>query len=255
MSEHAPLPAVLTASGLTKSFGAHQVLHGVDLTIAPGRVLGLIGPNGSGKTTLIRLLTGLLAPDSGRVEIAGVDLGRDPEAARRALGHAPDPTLLPPNLTGAQALQVVAATRGLAEVPTESQALATRLGLSRWLDRPVGHYSLGTRQKLAVVQALLGLPPLLVLDEVLNGLDPIAAFELKRHLGELAGRGHAILLATHGLEAAVDLLHAAVVLIEGRIQRRFDAEELDQCRAAGAGAFESAVVAAIRTAAASSPAG
>lgn len=241
-------PPLLSATGLAKRLGNQQVLDGVDLSIAPGQLLGLIGPNGSGKTTLIRLLTGLLAPDQGRIQIDGIDLGRNPEGARRSLGHAPDPTLLPPNLTGAQALAVVAAARGLTAVPADAWALAERLGLTRWLERPVGHYSLGTRQKLAVVQALLGLPPLLVLDEVLNGLDPIAAFELKQHLAELATRGHAVLLATHGLEAAVDLLHVAVVLIDGRIQRRFEAAELAQCRAAGPGAFESAVVAAIRAA-------
>lgn len=237
---------VLLATGLSKRFGAHAVLEDVSLAIAPGCVLGLIGPNGSGKTTLIRLLTGLLKPDRGEVHIAGVPLASAPARARAALGHAPEPTLLPPNLSGWQALEVIAAARGLKTVPQPSLTLAERLGLSGWLNRPVGHYSLGTRQKLAVVQALLDLPPLLVLDEVLNGLDPIAAFELKQHLAELARAGHAVLLATHGLEAAVDLLHAAVVLIDGRIARRFDAAELDQCRAAGPGAFEAAVVAAIR---------
>lgn len=248
MPDPATRPPLLSATALTKRFGSQQVLHGVDLTIASGQVLGLIGPNGSGKTTLIRLLTGLLAPDQGKVQIGGIDLRLNPEGARRSLGHAPDPGLLPPNLSGAQALAVVSAARGMASVPADAWALAERLGLSRWLERPVSHYSLGTRQKLAVVQALLGLPPLLVLDEVLNGLDPIAAYELKQHLGELAARGHAILLATHGLEAAVDLLHVAVVLIDGRIQRRFEVNELAQCRAAGPGAFESVVVAAIRAA-------
>ena len=237
---------VLTATALCKRYGPVPVLDHVDLRLSPGAVLGLIGPNGSGKTTLIRLLTGLLRADSGSVRIAGVDLQTQPQLARQSLGYAPEPQLLPPNLSGRQALQVVAAARGLEALPAASLALAQRLGLERWLDRPIGHYSLGTRQKIAVIQALLGEPPLLILDEVLNGLDPIAAYELKLHLRELSQRGHAVLLATHGLEAAVDLLTEAAVLIDGRIQRRFSAAELEQCRAAGPGAFEAEVVQAIR---------
>jgi ABC-2 type transport system ATP-binding protein len=236
----------LRTRAITHQYGALPVLRGIDLQIENGEIRGLIGPNGSGKSTLIRVISGLLRPTTGQVEIAGIDLQLDPDAARLAFGLAPDPNLLPPRLSGRQCLLVYAATRGLLEVPPASELLAQRLGMTPWLDRPVATYSLGTRQKLAVLQAVLGHPPLLILDEVLNGLDPISAHELKLELRERAAHGSAILLATHGLEAAVELLHSADVLLDGRIHRHFDAQQLQVCRNAGSGAFETAVVAAMR---------
>lgn len=238
--------SALRAHAIAHHYGSLPVLRGVDLDIAPGEIRGLIGPNGSGKSTLIRVLSGLLQPAAGTVCVGGVDLHADPDTARLRFGLAPDPQLLPPRLSGRQCLLVYAATRGLSQLPPASIELAQRLGLAPWLDRPVVSYSLGTRQKLAVLQALLGQPPLLILDEVLNGLDPISAHELKLELRTRAGAGAAILLATHGLEAAVDLLHSADVLLEGRIVRHFATDELQRCRAEGGSAFEAAVVAAIR---------
>lgn len=137
-------------------------------------------------------------------------------------------------------------TRGLTRIPAASLEQAHALGLGPWLHTPVQHLSLGSRQKVAVLQAMLGDPPLLLLDEVLNGLDPLACHALKRVLSGLAAQGSAILLSTHGLESAVDLLHSADVLVQGRLAASFDPHHFAEFRNQAAGAFEAAVVRALQ---------
>lgn len=240
--------ALLQIAQLHLAFGTNAVLRGVDLSIGRGQLLGLVGPNGSGKTSLIRAVTGLLPVAPGQVRIAGIDLAVDPLAARRQFGFAPDPTRLPPALSGRQALSVAAAARGLDTTPASTLELAERLGASPWIDQRIETYSLGTRQKYAILIGLIGDPPLLVLDEVMNGLDPISSHELKLELIERCERKHCgVLLATHGLEIAPTLLTDAALLHEGRIRHRWGADELGHWRHADPGAFERAVVAALRS--------
>lgn len=241
------MPCALEVRGLCVRYGAQAVLRNVDLELRHGEWMGLIGPNGSGKTSLIRALVGLLPVHAGTIHVAGIDLTCDPVRARQCLGYAPDPSLLPVDLTGRQVLGVVAEARGCQGIPEDIALLCQRLGMSRWLDAMVGTYSLGTRQKLAVLIALLGHPPLLVLDEVLNGLDPIACYELKSELGARCARKEcAVLLATHGLEAAPSFLSGAVLLSEGTISHRWGEQELLAWRDADPRAFEHAVVEALR---------
>lgn len=241
-------PPLLEVSDLHLSFGDRPVLAGVDLEVHRGQLLGLVGPNGSGKTSLIRAITGLIPASRGSVRIQGLAIDIDPLAARRRFGFAPDPAILPNALTGRQALSVVAAARGRDEIGERTLQLAERLGALPWLDRRVETYSLGTRQKLAILVGLLGDPPLLVLDEVMNGLDPISSHELKLELTErCASEQCGVLLATHGLEIAPTLLTGAVLLNEGRIRHRWGSEELTAWRHGDPGAFERAVVAALRS--------
>ena len=239
---------LLEVTGLTLAYGNQPVLRGVDLAIRRGQLMGLVGPNGSGKTSLIRTITGLLIPGSGQVQIAGVDLATDALKAKTGFGYAPDPARLPLSLTGRQSLSVVAAARGLPEPPAELLELAERLGAMPWIDRRIESYSLGTRQKFAILMALTGDPPLLILDEVMNGLDPISSHELKLELiDRCEQRQCGVLLATHGLEIAPTLLTDAVLLHEGRIRHRWGADELGAWRHGDPGAFERAVVAALRS--------
>jgi ABC-2 type transport system ATP-binding protein len=239
---------LLEVAQLHLAFGDRPVLTGVDLSIHGGQLLGLVGPNGSGKTSLIRAITGLIPATRGQVCVRGVDIANDPLTARRQFGFAPDPARLPGALSGRQALSVTAAARGLAEVPERSLQLAKRLGALPWLDRRVETYSLGTRQKLAILIGLLGDPPLLVLDEVMNGLDPISSHELKLELIERCENDRCgVLLATHGLEIAPTLLTDAVLLNDGRIRHRWGTDELTSWRHGDPGAFERAVVAALRS--------
>jgi|CXWL01.1.fsa_nt_gi ABC-2 type transport system ATP-binding protein len=240
-------PVLLRVESVYLSLGGQPVLRGVDLALERGQLLGLIGPNGSGKTTLIRAMTGLTPLSQGRVLIDGIDIALDPLGARQRFGYAPDPTLLPGALSGRQLLAVAAAARGLAETPADTLELAERLGAARWIDRRIESYSLGTRQKFAILVGLIGRPPLLILDEVMNGLDPISSHELKLELvARCESTQCAVILATHGLEIAATLLTDAALLVEGAIRHRWEAAELDAWRHADPSAFERAVVAALR---------
>jgi ABC-2 type transport system ATP-binding protein len=232
------------------AYGAHAVLRGVNLALAAGELVGLVGPNGSGKSSLMRIAAGLLAPRAGLRRVDAYAFEGSRLDAQRRVGFAVEPERLPPALRGRQCLELVAHTRALdAAALDRGLALADALGLSPWLEREVGDYSLGTRQKLAVVLALLGEPPLLLLDEVLNGLDPLAAFALKQELRRRADAGAAVLLATHGLEVAERFLDRAVLLLDGRIAADWDQSALRALREQGGG-LEAAVVAHLRARAA-----
>lgn len=237
----------LQLHGVELMLGGSAVLRGVDLTLGAGELVGLIGPNGSGKSSLMRVCAGLLPALAGRVVVDDIDLAADPLAAKQRFGYAVEPERLPLALRGRQCLELVARTRALdADAVSESVALAAELGFAPWLDRPVADYSLGTRQKLSVLLALLGAPPLLLLDEVLNGLDPLAAYALKQELRRRSQAGSAVLLATHGLEVAERFLDRAVLLIDGRIAADWGSRALAGFRADPEGGLEHAVAERLR---------
>lgn len=237
---------MLELRGLHHRYDEHAVLHGIELSLAAGEFAALIGPNGSGKSTLLHCLAGIQRPSAGQVRIGGHDIVRAPLAAKRSLGFAVDPARLPPLLSGRECLRLFAGARGIGEVPAQTLALADTLALSPMLDRRIGQYSLGTRQKLAIALGLLGEPPLLVLDEPLNGLDPLSAYALKRHLQQLAReRGTTVLLATHSLDVAERFITRAVLLMDGRLRREWHADELDAIRADPRRSLEQSMVDAL----------
>jgi len=240
------MTAVLEVRELRHDFGEHRALDGAELTLLRGDFMALIGPNGSGKTTLMRCIAGILQPDSGSIVIDGVDLRAAPRAAKARLGFAVDPVLLPGPLTGRQCLALFARARGLPQVPDASLVLASALAFEPWLDVEVERYSLGTRQKLGILLGLVGEPPLLVLDEPMNGLDPISAYALKQNLVALAQRGIAVLLATHALDVAERFITRAALMIEGRIARHWDVADLAAIRNDPRQSLEQAMVEALR---------
>ncbi|WP_404924863.1 ATP-binding cassette domain-containing protein [Mesorhizobium sp. ORM16] len=218
---------ILAVRGLSAGYGGRAVVSDIDLSIDRGDILGLLGANGSGKSTLLRAITGQIPPLGGTVAIDRIDLAGAPERAKSGFGLAMHPSDLPVALTGRQYLELVASIRGCAEDDWPGVNVADRLGLNRWLDRPIAEYSLGTRAKIAIAAALLGAPPLLILDESLNGLDPLAAFEVKRVILALAAsRRQAVIISTHVVEAVPGLCSRAVLLAEGSIAREWDARQL-----------------------------
>jgi ABC-2 type transport system ATP-binding protein len=240
------MSTVLSISGLTHAYGRQPVLANLALEVAKGEFVALIGPNGSGKTTLLRSVGGVLQPNAGSVRIDGIELATDPLAAKARLGFAIDPNLLPSALSGRQCLALAAGARGMATVPEATLSLAADLGFLPWLERAVEEYSLGTRQKLGILCGLIGEPPLLVLDEPLNGLDPLSAYELKRYLARRVADGSAgVLLATHGLEVAERFITRAVLLLGGEIHAEWRSADLAALAARGE-SLETAMVATLR---------
>ena len=235
-------PALLLKD-VVVSYGTSEVLHNCSLTIQRGQWAGLMGPNGSGKTTLLSAAVGRQTLQSGAITVGGVDLAVSPRQAKANLGYAVDPNLIPGDLTGQQCLDIFALGRQLDAVDAGTLSLCEELRLAGWLRQPVGKYSLGTRQKLAVALAVLGEPGLLVLDEVFNGLDPISAQALKRWLQDRVTAGTCgVLMATHSLSLIESCCTSAHLLVEGNMVSEWSAAELQAIKSAPGG-LEHAIVA------------
>lgn len=211
--------AVIEALGLRKQFGDKEVVRGVDLTVAAGEIFGFLGPNGAGKTTTIKMLIGLLRPSAGAARIGGHDVQREPIAAKRLIGYAPDEPNLPEKLTAREYLSFVA---GLYEVPTEEaqrrgEELLRVFGLREHADELVDGFSHGMRQKTALAGALLHNPQAFFLDEPTVGLDPRSARLIKDILREVAARGTAVFLTTHILEIAERMCDRVAIIDRGQV--------------------------------------
>jgi ABC-2 type transport system ATP-binding protein len=214
--------------GVTHRFGEREAVADLSLEVRAGEVFGLLGPNGAGKTTTLRILTGLLAPTAGQVEIDGLDLARDPLGARKRFGYVPDGAPLYSNLTPVEHLALVGRLHGLGEDEIEREAtrLLTGLELLERRTDPVGSFSRGMRQKVAIACALLPKPPLLILDEPMTGLDTGSTLVLKALLRAWADRGGAVLYTSHQLEVVERVCDRMAVLAQGRLIAQGDLETL-----------------------------
>lgn len=239
---------MLEAELLCVDRGPQRVLTNLSWRVERGEWVGLIGANGTGKSTLLAAITGLAPIAAGSIRIGGHDVGNKPTAARAQCAVAIAPERLPDGLSVSQMIELVHASRGLdAQALQLSLSLAETLGLTPWLDRHIGQCSLGTRQKAGIVAGLAGRAPLWLLDESLNGLDPVSAFAFKQFLAEQHRRGDtAIVLATHGLELAERLLSRVCVLRDGGIGDDYDRARLDDIRADSTHSVEAELVAAMQ---------
>lgn len=213
-----PTAPLIEAEGLSRRHGGREVLRGVSFTLAPDQVLGLLGVNGAGKSTLLRILAGVLAPEAGRLRIAGAELGADPRAARTRIGWLPERAPLYPELTVAESLAFAARLRGLGGAPGRAAVARAieRCALGEVRNRLCGNLSRGFAQRAGLAQAIVHEPPVLLLDEPTAGLDPLQAQRFHELLATLRP-GRAIVLSSHQLaevQAGCDLaavLHAGVL--------------------------------------------
>lgn len=205
---------MIEVASLTKSFGAREVLCGVDVCMRAGRVTALVGSNGAGKTTLIKCLLGLVRPDGGEVRIEGAPVGDDP-AYRAHIGYAPQMSRFPEHLTAREVARILIDLRGTSAVI--DWELFERLALAPHLDTRVRALSGGTRQKLAVALAFLFAPRVLVLDEPSAGLDPMANAVLKDKILSERGDGKTVLVTSHVMSELEELADDIVLLRAGRV--------------------------------------
>lgn len=232
---------ILEVRGLRAGYGLRTVLEDISITLSSGDWFVLLGPNGCGKSTLLDCVVGRLKPSGGEICIAGYSLTKNPYEAKILLGYGCAPDALPALLTSRQCLEVHAGAKGLSAISEDLLALAEQLRFSPYLESFVDTLSLGTRQKLAVLLALVGDPKLIVLDEAFNGLDPASALVLKRHLrNRIESRGGALLLATHSLDIVEHYADRAAVLIEGKLRHEWSRDELRLLRESR-GDFEAAL--------------
>jgi lipooligosaccharide transport system ATP-binding protein len=207
---------MLTIAALTKSFGTRRVLNGVDLDIAAGESVALLGANGSGKTTTLRCVVGLAHPDAGRIAVAGVDAIGLPNQARRHLSYLPQKSVFPPTLTVRETLAVVAKLRRVASTAVDREIEAC--GLAALADCGVSHLSGGECQRLAMAVAFLPAVDLYLFDEPSANLDPEASRLLFRRARQLKREGRTLVFTTH---VPADVRHLAtrvVVVRDGRLE-------------------------------------
>lgn len=214
--------AAIRTSGLAKRFGSTTALAGIDLEVVRGEVLGFLGPNGAGKTTTIRLLLDLLRPTSGSAEVLGHDVRSEGPQVRRAVGYLPGEVSFPARLTGRGWLRYLA---GVREVDHRfGEELADRFGVD--LDRPARHLSKGNRQKLALVQAFMHHPQLLILDEPTSGLDPLVQAQFQEVVRSFVDDGGTVFLSSHVLSEVQRVADRVAILRDGRLVVVEDVDDL-----------------------------
>jgi len=211
---------MITINGLTKRFGALDVLCGLDLEIMPGRVTAVVGPNGAGKTTLIKVVLGLTRPDGGRVLLDGEPIGGNP-AYRSRIGYMPQIARFPENLTGTELIAMLEEMRGReagSDETNRDRELIERFQLAPHLHKPLRTLSGGTRQKVNAVLAFLFDPDLLILDEPTSGLDPVASGILKEKVRSARDAGKTIIVTSHVMSELEELADNIAFLLDGRVR-------------------------------------
>jgi ABC-2 type transport system ATP-binding protein len=239
------MDATLEVRNLCAGYGGWAVVTDVSFVVQSGQWLGLIGANGSGKSTLLRAITGQIELLDGSVHVDGHDLGSARTSALGHCGYAIDAADMPSGLTGRQYLEMVASIRGCRPDDWPEPALDRQLGFARWLDIPLSACSLGTKTKISIAAALLGSPLLLILDESLNGLDPVASWRVRQMLDRLVSVGrHAVILSTHQIDAIGSFCTDAIFLQDGRVEHVWDRHALQAAREQPGG-FEAMVMSAV----------
>ena len=210
-------PAI-TAESLTRSFPGVRAVEGLSFDVFPGEIFGLVGPDGAGKTTTMRMLAGILPPDSGKATVAGRDVVRDPEGAKHALSYMPQRFGLYEDLTVDENIRFYADLFGIRKVERDQRSaqLLQAAGMSEFRARMAGKLSGGMKQKLGLVCALIHHPKVILLDEPTTGVDPVSRRDFWRILYELVSEGVAILTSTAYLDEA-ERCHRVALMHQGKL--------------------------------------
>ena len=209
---------MIIADGLVKTFGNRKAVDGISFSVGPGEVLGFLGPNGAGKTTTMRMLAGFVPPTAGTARICGFDIGEQPVAAKQNLGYLPEGAPSYGEMVPAEFLAFVARIRGLSPADARKRIAETveRLQLGGVLHQPIDTLSKGFRRRVGLAQAILHDPPVLILDEPTDGLDPNQKHEV-RSLIQTMAPGKVIVISTHILEEVDAVCTRAIIIANGRI--------------------------------------
>ncbi|WJK67116.1 ABC transporter ATP-binding protein [Streptomyces albidoflavus] len=215
----AAVPAV-RVRGLWKRFGQQTAVAGIDLELPAGKFIGLVGPNGAGKTTTLSMVTGLLRPDEGTVEVVGHDVWRDPAEVKARIGVLPEGLRLFERLSGRELLAYIGRLRGLPGEVTDQRAtqLLDVLGLAGSQHKLVVDYSTGMRKKIGLASALLHNPEVLFLDEPFEGVDPVSAQTIREVLEGYTASGATVVFSSHVMELIESLCDWVAVMAAGTIR-------------------------------------
>jgi len=212
------MTAVIVADNLTRYYGARIAVDRVSFDVQPNEVMGLLGPNGSGKSTILRILTGYLRPTAGTARVAGYDVVSDGLEVRARLGYVPEDVPLYSHMRVAEFLEFMGRVRRLdeSELASAVERVIERLSLQRVRTLLIAKLSRGYRQRVAIAQALLGKPKLLMLDEPTNGLDPRQIIEVRELIRSLASE-LSILVTSHILAEIERVAHRVAILLDGKL--------------------------------------
>lgn len=211
---------MIQLENVSKTYGGEvKAVDGIDLEIRDGEVFGFIGPNGAGKTTAIKLITGILGPDSGTIRINGISIGESPIEAKKQFGFVPDSPDMFLRLKGIEYLNFMADIYGVSQEDRRSRvsSLSERFDLAAALGDQIQSYSHGMRQKIMIIGVLLHEPSVWILDEPMTGLDPKSSYTLKEMMKEHAAKGNSVFFSTHILEVAEKICDRVAVINKGRI--------------------------------------
>ena len=212
------MTAMIEVTGLGKRYRDRIAVDDLTFSVPEGEILGFLGPNGAGKSTTMKILTGYLPASSGTVKVAGFDVFEEPYEVKRRIGYLPETPPLYPEMTVRGYLRFVASIKGVrrGRMATELERVTHATGVSEVLDRLIQNLSKGYRQRVGIAQALLGNPPVLILDEPTEGLDPSQRAEVRQLIKGLAGR-HTVILSTHILSEVTITCERVLILNQGRM--------------------------------------
>lgn len=222
---------MIKAENLKKVYGGDFVsVDNLSFHIEKGEIAGFVGQNGAGKTTTIKMLTGILMPTEGRVTINGYDMQGEPLSAKKSIGYIADNPDIFLRLTGLEYVNFIADIYGVSEKDRKERIgqMAERFGMEDSMNRQMVSYSHGMRQKMMVIAALVHNPPVWILDEPMTGLDPNAAYELKKMMREHAEAGNCVFFSTHVLEVAEKLCDKIIMIKKGQDIYQGTLEALEQ---------------------------
>jgi ABC-2 type transport system ATP-binding protein len=210
--------AMIEVKNLTKRYRERLAVDHLDFSVEEGQILGFLGPNGAGKSTTMKILTGFLPPTEGTAKVGGYDVFENPLEVKRRIGYLPETPPLYPEMTVHAFLRFVASIRGVPgkQLRSEIDRVATLTGCTPVIDRVIQNLSKGFRQRVGIAQALLGSPPVLILDEPTEGLDPIQRAEVRTLIKGLAGK-HTVILSTHILPEVTMTCQKVLIIREGKI--------------------------------------
>jgi ABC-2 type transport system ATP-binding protein len=226
--------ALIQTIDLTKHYGQHKAVEGLNFAVHGGEIFGFLGPNGAGKSTTMKMIVGLLRPTRGQAIVAGCDVEKEPVAAKSVIGYVPEEPHLYPKLAGREFLRFVGDLYNMPadQVKRRADELLRLFDLDEAADGLIDSYSHGMRQKTAIAAALMHDPRVLVLDEPTSGLDPKSARLIKDILRQMAERGTAVFLSTHIMEIAERMCDRIGIINAGQLAA---VGTMDELRAGAAG--------------------
>jgi len=209
---------VIEVKGLTKRYGQHEAAREITFSVAKGEVVGFLGPNGAGKTTTMNMITGYLSPTEGTASVGGHDVLEEPMEVKRLIGYLPESPPLYPEMTVAQYLRFVARIKKTpaAGKRADMERILELTGIADMRDRLIRNLSKGYKQRVGLAQALVGSPPVLILDEPTIGLDPRQIIDIRNLIRDL-GREHTIVLSSHILPEVTAVCGRVIIIHHGRI--------------------------------------